>query len=92
MKISQRSGGAPDSEQYLFGVHWTVQCAPDYPVGTKQSKQRGPQPGTLERYSTGQSGQQSDPTVDCYRPQRSADVARAPDLSDVHRTVGCTRR
>jgi hypothetical protein len=30
-------------------------------------------------YSTGQFGQWSDPMVDYYRPQRSADVARASD-------------
>jgi hypothetical protein len=39
-----------------------------------------------------QSGQQSAPTIDYYRPQLSADVARAPDMSDVHRTVRCAQR
>jgi hypothetical protein len=33
-----------------------------------------------------------DPTVECYRPQRSANVARAPDMSGVQRTVWCARR
>jgi hypothetical protein len=41
---------------------------------------------------TGQSGQRSAPTLDCYRLQRSANVARAPDMSGVYRTVRCARR
>jgi hypothetical protein len=59
----------------LSGVHRTVRC------GTGQSTQRGHRQA-LSGCSTGLSGgsapdrqQRSDPTVDCYRRQRSADVA-----------------
>jgi hypothetical protein len=31
-------------------------------------------------------------TVNCYRPQGSIDVSRAPDMSGMHRTVRCARR
>ena len=58
----------------MSGVHRTVRC------GTGQSAQRGRRQA-LSGCSTGLSGvptgrrQRSDPTVDCYRRQRSADVA-----------------
>jgi hypothetical protein len=42
--------------------------------------------------STGLFGQLLDPTVDCYRTQRLADVARAPEMSGVHWTIWCARR
>lgn len=70
--VSQRTGGAPDSEQ--SHVRWD----------TGQSVQRGPQ-RALSGCGTRLSGvhqtiwQRPDPMVDCRRPQRSADVARAPD-------------
>jgi hypothetical protein len=40
--VSQRNGDAPDSEQYMSGVHRTVRW------DTGQSAQRGLQLGTLE--------------------------------------------
>jgi hypothetical protein len=58
----------------MSGVHRTVRC------GTRQSAQRGRRQA-LSGCSTGLSGvttgrrQRSDPTVDCYRRQRSTDVA-----------------
>jgi hypothetical protein len=64
----------------MSGVHRTVRC------GTGQSAQRGHRQA-LSGYSTGLFGvhrtvrcatgrrQRSDPTVDCYRRQQSADVA-----------------
>jgi hypothetical protein len=64
----------------------------------RQSTQMGPQTGTLGlQHRTVRCAPDSlataDPTIDCCRLQRSADVARAPDseqcLSGVHRTVRC---
>jgi hypothetical protein len=75
--VSQRSVA---HRTLLSGVHRTVRC------GTGQSAQRGRRQA-LSSCSTGLSGvhrtvrcatdrwQWSDPTVDCYRCQRSADVA-----------------
>jgi hypothetical protein len=40
-EVSQHSGGAPDSEQYMSDVQQTVQCL------TGQTEKRGSQPGTL---------------------------------------------
>jgi hypothetical protein len=70
--------------------------------GTSGSLRRETYNQALSGFNTGLSSvhrtvwQRSDPTVDCYRPQRSADVARAPDseqcMSGVHRTVRCARR
>jgi hypothetical protein len=91
--VSQRTDGAPDSEQ--SHVRWD----------TGQSAQRGPQQA-LSGCGTGLSGehltvgQRSDQTIDCRRPQRSADVARAPDskkcMFGAPRTVwvaiGCNSR
>jgi hypothetical protein len=77
-EVSQRSGGAPDCP-----VRHQAVC----PVSL--------QPGALGYVALycavciGQSRQQSDPTIDCYRPQGSTDVARAPNMSGVHRTVRC---
>jgi hypothetical protein len=42
--ISQHFGGAPDSEQYLSGVHQTVRW------DIEQSAQRGPQLGALKSW------------------------------------------
>jgi hypothetical protein len=85
--VSQRSGGAPDSEHYLSGVHRTVRWVPD--SLSREARNQG-----LSGLSTGLFGAHQTvlPTVNCYRPQRSAHVARAPDMSDVHRTVRCARR
>jgi hypothetical protein len=83
-------------------MKWVVsQCsdgAPDCPVRHQAVCVESPQPGALEVVApnclvcTGQPGQWSDPTVDCYRPQRSADVVRALNMSGVHRIVWCARR
>jgi hypothetical protein len=78
--VSQRPGGAPDSEQY------PVRCAPDCPVRHPDSLRKGARRQAPLGCSTGLSGvhrtigQRSNPTVDCCRPQRSADMAG-------HRTV-----
>jgi hypothetical protein len=79
--VSQRTGGAPDNEQ--SHVRWD----------TGQSAQRGPQ-CVLSGCGTGLSGD-SLSTIDCRRPQQSADMARASDseqcMFGVHRTVRCAR-
>jgi hypothetical protein len=87
--VSQRTGGAPGSKQYLSG-------------GTPGSLRRGAHRQAPLGCSTRLSDvhwivwQRSDPMVDYCRPQQSTDVARAPDseqcMFDVHRTVPCARR
>jgi hypothetical protein len=68
-------GGAPDSEQY------PVRCAPDCPMGHLDSLHRGTHRQAPSGCSTGRIvGQRSDPTINCCRPQRAADMAG-------HRTV-----
>jgi hypothetical protein len=47
--VSQRSGGAPDSEQYLSGVHRTIRC--DTGQSTQRARNQRP-----SAYSTGLSG------------------------------------
>jgi hypothetical protein len=70
--------------------------------GTQGSLYRGARRQAPLGCRTGLSGvpqivwQWSDPTIDCCRPQRSADVVRAPDSEQCmfgrHRTVRCARR
>jgi hypothetical protein len=90
--VSLRSSGAPDSEQYMFGVHRIVRCVAE--SLSREACNQGLSDVVAQDYlvCTGQSGQWSDPMVECYRPQRLADVARAPDMYGVHQTVRCARR
>jgi hypothetical protein len=79
--VIKRSGGALDSEQWMYG-------------GTSDSLRREARNYALSGCNTGLSGVHRIVwvTVDSYRPQRSAAVARAPDeqwMSSVHWTVRC---
>jgi hypothetical protein len=71
--VSQHSGGAPN----MSGVHRIV-CAERSATGLSGAvAPDGP-------VCIGQTSQWSNitlSTIDCYRPQRSADVAKAPDMS-----------
>ena len=64
----------------MSGVHWTVRCAPDS-LRREAKDRRSLAVAPDCPVCTGLSGvptgrrQRSDPTVDCYRRQRSADVA-----------------
>jgi hypothetical protein len=73
--VSQRPGGAPDSEQCLSGVHQTVRwdtqtvCA-EGPIDSRPQATAPDCPVCI-----GQVWQRSDPTVDCCRPQGTTDMA-----------------
>jgi hypothetical protein len=95
---SQLAHGAPDSEQYLYGVHGLS-------GGTPDSLRREAHNQALSSYSTGLSGVHRTVfvTVDCYRPQRLTAIDPNGRLTwpghqtvnsrcPVHRTVQRARR
>jgi hypothetical protein len=59
--ISERSRGASDNDQYMFGVHRTIQCAPN--SLSREARNQGLL-GGVAPYCP-ESSQRSDPTVDC---------------------------